>query len=212
MIILAPWDAVTSAEHRVRCRFLRRHGAEDPPSRPACGLELCILYVRCALIIKEHKRHQTQLRQRRFRQHRLATFRVNSGQPLSDNGQRTTALRTTAFDGSGQPLSRHGGRAADNRFAQRTTAFAHLLHIHIYVHICLHTRARIQVYRNVRMHMCVCMYVCAGACVCASVFFAMYARRGGQQNSRPSAEDDAAFGVRAAGLRVLLQELLKAAS
>ncbi len=113
--------------------------------------------VRCALIIKKHKRHQTQLRQRRFRQHRLATFRVNSGQPLadngqrttalrttafdgsgqplSDNGQRTTALRTTAFDGSGQPLSRHGGRAADNRFAQRTTAFAHLC---TYTHICTH--------------------------------------------------------------------------
>ncbi len=168
MIILAPWDAVTSAEHRVRCRFLRRHGAEDPPSRPACGLELCILYVRCALIIKKHKRHQTQLRQRRFRQHRLATFRVNSGQPLSDNGQRTTALRTTAFDGSGQPLSdngqrttalrttafdgsgqplsRHGGRAADNRFAQRTTAFAHL---YTYTHICTHMFAYTGAYTSV---------------------------------------------------------------
>ena len=146
LIILAPWDAVTSAEHRVRCRFLRRHGAEDPPSRPACGLELCILYVRCALIIKTHKRHQTQLRQRRFRQHRLATFRVNSGQPLSDNGQRTTALRTTAFDGSGQPLSRHGGRAADNRFAQRTTAFAHL---YTYTHICTHMFAYTGAYTSV---------------------------------------------------------------
>ena len=80
----------------------------------------------------------------------------------------------------------------------------------MYTYVCIHGR----VYKCIETcaRICVCMYVCACACVCASVFFAMYARRGGQQNSRPSAEDDAAFGVRAAGLRVLLQELLKAAS